>query len=152
MTPPKKPDWMEIADGDGGSTNPVTPGRKSRPLLIAATALVLTFGGAVIAQSNEDSPTTTDQSIVPQSSQSATSVAPAIKQGDATVAPSAPGAPSAQAAPRAIKPPAIATPPNMKGGDDDEDEDGEHEGRERGEHEGRERGEHDDDDDDFEEH
>jgi hypothetical protein len=137
---------MEIADGDGGSTNPVTPGRKSRPLLIAATALVLTFGGAVIAQSNEDSPTTTYQTIVPQSSQSATSVAPAIKQGDATVAPSAPGAPSAQAAPRAIKPPAIATPPNMKGGDDDDDED------EDGEHEGRERGEHDDDDDDFEEH
>ena len=135
MTPPKKPDWMEIADNDGGSNNPVPKAKKSRPVVVAATALVLTFGGAVIAQSNEDSPTPVEQSIVPQASQSATSVAPAISSA---VTPSP-----------AISAPAIATPPNMKSGEDD-DERGEH-----GEHEGRrdhERGEHDDRDGDFEEH
>ena len=109
MTPPKKPDWMEIADNDGGLNQPAPKAKKSRPVLIAATALVLTFGGAVIAQSNQDSPTSVEQSIVPQASQSATSVAPAISSA---VTPSP-----------AISAPAIATPPNMKGGDDDDEDD-----------------------------
>lgn len=127
---------MEIADNDGGSINSAPKAKKSRPVLIAATALVLTFGGAVIAQSNQGSPTSSEQSIeqatVPQASQSATSVAPAF---DNAVTPAP-----------AISKPAIATPPNMKGGDDDEDEDddfreGKH--RDRGERD------HDDDDDDY---
>jgi hypothetical protein len=92
---------MEIADNDGGLNQPAPKAKKSRPVLIAATALVLTFGGAVIAQSNQDSPTSVEQSIVPQASQSATSVAPAISSA---VTPSP-----------AISAPAIATPPNMKG-------------------------------------
>ena len=137
MTPPKKPDWMEIADNDGGSNNPVPKAKKSRPVLVAATALVLTFGGAVIAQSNEDSPTSVEQSIVPQASQSATSVAPAISNA-VTPAP-------------AISAPAIATPPNMKGGDDD-DEDDDDDFRE-GKHRDRGDRDHDDDDDDeYEDH
>lgn len=108
---------MEIADNDGGSNNPAPKAKKSRPVLIAVTALVLTFGGAVIAQSNQGSPTSIEQSTeqsmeqtaVPQSSQSATGVAPAFNNA-VTPAP-------------AISTPAIATPPNMKGGDDDDDED-----------------------------
>ena len=130
MTPPKKPDWIEIADNDGGLNQPAPKAKKSRPVLIAATALVLTFGGAVIAQSNQDSPTSVEQSIVPQASQSATSVAPAISSA---VTPSP-----------AISAPAIATPPNMKGGDDD-DEDDDDDFRE-GKH--RDRGDRDHDDDD----
>jgi hypothetical protein len=35
MTPPKKPDWMEIADNDGGSIKPAPVTKKSRPLLVA---------------------------------------------------------------------------------------------------------------------
>jgi hypothetical protein len=139
MTPPKKPDWMEIADNDGGSNNPAPKAKKSRPVLIAATALVLTFGGAIIAQSSQDSPASVEQSIVPQASQSATSVAPAISP----------------TGPSATNPPAIASPPSMKGGDDDDDdfeEDGHRERRDR------EHGDHDDDrdddhdDDEFEDH
>ena len=142
MTPPKKPDWMEIADNDGGSNYPAPKAKKTRAVLIAATALVLTFGGAVIAQSNQGSPTSNEQSteqsmeqaIVPQASQSATSVAPAFNNA-ATPAP-------------AVSAPAIATPPNMKGGDDDEDHDGDFR---EGKH--RDRGERDhDDDDEFEDH
>ena len=137
MTPPKKPDWMEIADNDGGSNNPVPKAKKGRSVLVAATALVLTFGGAVIAQSNEDSPTPVEQSIVPQASQSATSVAPVISSA-VTPAP-------------AISAPAIATPPNMKGGDDEDDDDDFREGkhRDRGD---RDHDRDDDDDDEYEEH
>ncbi len=136
---------MEIADNDGGSINPAPKAMKIRPVLIAATALVLTFGGAVIAQSNQGSPTSIEQSTeqsmeqatVPQASQSATSVAPAFNNA-ATPAP-------------AVSAPAIATPPNMKGGDDDDDDFREGKHRDRGErdHDG---DEGDDDDDEFEEH
>ncbi len=132
---------MEIAYNDGGSINPAPKAKKSRRVLIAATALVLTFGGAVIAQSNQGSPTSIEQSVeqanVPQASQSATSVAPAFNNA-ATPAP-------------AVSAPAIATPPNMKGGDDDDDDFREGKHRDRGErdHDG---DEGDDDDDEFEEH
>lgn len=128
---------MEIADNDGGSNNPVPKAKKGRSVLVAATALVLTFGGAVIAQSNEDSPTPVEQSIVPQASQSATSVAPVISSA-VTPAP-------------AISAPAIATPPNMKGGDDEDDDDDFREGkhRDRGD---RDHDRDDDDDDEYEEH
>lgn len=121
MTPPKKPDWMEIADGD--NQPPVKVSKKRRPALFAITALLVTLGGVVVAQTHEESPASADEMVIPQSSQSATTVAPAIN-------------PTPQSAP------AIATPPTMKGGD----------GEEFGDHEGRERGEHDDNDGDFEEH
>ena len=134
---------MEIADNDGGSNNPAPKAKKSRPVLIAATALVLTFGGAIIAQSSQDSPTSVEQSIVPQASQSATSVAPAISP----------------TGPSATNPPAIASPPSMKGGDDHDDEfeeDGHRDRRDRehGDRDGERDGDrHDDhDDDEFEDH
>jgi hypothetical protein len=132
MTPPKKPDWMEIADSD--NQLPVAVIKKRRPLVIAMTALLVTIGGVVLAQSNEETPASADEIIAPQSAQSAASVAPAIN-------------PSA---------PAIATPPNTKGGDEDGDRgfwERDHDGdRGFGDHEGRERGEHEDRDGDFEAH
>jgi hypothetical protein len=139
MTPPKKPDWMEIADNDSGSDRPTPVAKSRRPFFIVATALAITFGGAVIAQSSQDSPTSVEQSIVPQASQSATSVAPAISP----------------TGPSATNPPAIASPPSMKGGDDDDDdfeEDGHRDRRDR-EH-GERDGDRDDDhdDDEFEDH
>ncbi|MEY4036985.1 MAG: hypothetical protein RL201_366 [Actinomycetota bacterium] len=133
MTPPKKPDWMEIADGDYQA--PAAVSKKRRPLLFAMTALLVTVGGVVVAQTHDESPASADEIIAPQSSQSATTVAPAIN-------------PTPQSAP------AIATPPSAKGGDGDDDRgfrdhrpDGD---RQFGEHDGREGGDHGDDD--FEEH
>ena len=128
MTPPKKPDWMEIADGDDQVPEVVI--KKRRPLVIAMTALLVTLGGVVIAQTHEESPASADEMVIPQSSQSATAATQAVS----------PAAPSKSANPSS---PAIATPPTMKDG-----ERGELEGR--GEHEGR--GERDGGDDDFEEH
>lgn len=111
---------MEIADNDGGSENLAPKVKKARPMLIAVAALLLTFGGAVIAQTNQESPEHSELSFVPQASQSATSVASA---GTGAVTP----------------PPAIATPPSMKGGDDNDDfeeaEGRDHEDRNDGDHE-----------------
>ena len=131
---------MEIADNDGGSNNPAPKAKKGRPVLIAATALVITFGGPVISQRNQGSTTSIEKSIqptiVPQASQSATSVAPAFNNA-ATPAP-------------AVSAPAIATPPNMKGGDDDDDDFREGKHRDRGERDHD--GDDDHDDDEFENH
>jgi hypothetical protein len=111
--------------------------KSRRPFFIFATALTLTFGGAVIAQSSQDSPTSVEQSIVPQAAQSATSVAPAISP----------------TGPSATNPPAIASPPSMKGGDDDDFEEDGH--RDRRDREHGDRNDDDDDhdvDDEFEDH
>ena len=130
---------MEIADNDGGSDRPTSVAKSRRPFFIVATALALTFGGAVIAQSSQDSPTSVEQSIVPQASQSATSVAPAISP----------------TGPSATNPPAIASPPSMKGGDDDDDdfeEDGHRDRRDREDGDRDEDGDDHDGDDEFEDH
>ena len=127
MTPPKKPDWIEIADNDGGLNQPAPKAKKSRPVLIAATALVLTFGGAVVAQTNQGGTGDTQQPQLVQASQSATMATPALSA--VTPQSTSPNLSSSVQSPSIKAPsigkntlPAIATPPNMKGGDDDEDE------------------------------
>lgn len=59
MTPPKKPDWMEIADGD--DQVPAVVVKKRRPLVFAMAALLVTLGGVVVAQTNEESPASADE-------------------------------------------------------------------------------------------
>ena len=129
MTPPKKPDWIEIADNDGGLNQPAPKAKKSRPVLIAATALVLTFGGAVVAQTNQGGTGNTQQPLLVQASQSATMATPALSA--VTPQSTSPNLTSSIQSPSIKAPsiskntlPAIASLPNMNGGDDDdEDED-----------------------------
>ncbi|ASY25595.1 hypothetical protein A1sIIB106_06325 [Candidatus Planktophila lacus] len=129
MTPPKKPDWIEIAENDGGLNQPAPKAKKSGPVLIAATALVLTFGGAVVAQTNQGGTGDTQQPQLVQASQSATMATPALSA--VTPQSTSPNLSSSVQSPSIKAPsigkntlPAIATPPNMNGGDDDdEDED-----------------------------
>ena len=80
MTPPKKPDWIEIADNDGGSNNLAPVAKKSRPLVVAIAALTLTFGGAVVAQINQVGSGDFQQSSQVQASQSAAIATPANNQ------------------------------------------------------------------------
>jgi hypothetical protein len=131
MTPPKKPDWIEIADNDGGSNNLAPVARKSRPLVVAMAALTLTFGGAVVAQINQGGTGETAQPLLVQASQSAAMATPALS---ATAPQStSPNLVKSVQSPSIKAPsigasavPAIAIPPNMNGGDDDdEDEDDE---------------------------
>ena len=128
MTPPKKPDWMEIADNDGGLNNPAPKAKKSRPVLVAATALVLTFGGAVVAQTNQGGSGDTQQPVLVQASQSAAMATPALSATNPK--PTSPNLTSSLQSPSIKAPsigkntlPAIATPPNMNGGDDDDNDD-----------------------------
>ena len=128
MTPPKKPDWMEIADNDGGLNNPAPKAKKSRPVLVAATALVLTFGGAVVAQTNQGGSGDTQQPVLVQASQSAAMATPALSATNPE--PTSPNLTSSLQSPSIKAPsigkntlPAIATPPNMNGGDDDDNDD-----------------------------
>ena len=128
MTPPKKPDWIEIADNDGGLNQPAPKAKKSRPVLIAATALVLTFGGAVVAQTNQGGSGDSQQPLLVQASQSATMATPALSA--VTPQSTSPNLTSSIQSPSIKAPsiskntlPAIASLPNMNGGDDDEDED-----------------------------
>jgi hypothetical protein len=128
MTPPKKPDWMEIADNDGGLNHPAPKAKKSRPVLIAATALVLTFGGAVVAQTNQGGTGDTAQPLLVQASQSAAMATPALSatapQSTSPNLTSSVQSPSIQTPPMSKNTlPAIAIPPNMNGGDDDDDDD-----------------------------
>jgi len=117
MTPPKKPDWIELADSDGGSNIPAPVAKKSHPLVVAMAALTLTFGGAVIAQTYQGGSGGSAQPSLVQASQSA-AIATSVNQVESVQSPSI-------KAPSIGKNtvPAIAIPPTMNGGDDDYDDD-----------------------------
>ena len=109
MTPPKKPDWMEIADNDGGPNNPAPVAKKSRPLLVAMAVLTLTFGGAVVAQTSQQNSGDAQQPLLVQASQSASVATPA-----SIASPATPSVKSGVV-------PAIAMPPSASGEDDEDD-------------------------------
>ncbi len=127
MTPPKKPDWIEIADNDGGSNNLAPVAKKSRPLVVAMAALTLTFGGAVVAQTYQGGSGDSQQPSLVQASQSAAIATSAMSA--ATPNSTAPSLVRSVQSPSITAPsigngtiPAIAIPPNMNGGDDDDDD------------------------------
>jgi hypothetical protein len=117
MTPPKKPDWIELADSDGGSNIPAPVAKKSHPLVVAMAALTLTFGGAVIAQTYQGGSGGSTQPSLVQASQSA-AIATSVNQVKSVQTPSI-KAPSIGKS----TVPAIAIPPTMNGGDDDYEDD-----------------------------
>jgi hypothetical protein len=128
MTPPKKPDWIEIADNDGGSNNLAPVAKKSRPLVVAMAALTLTFGGAVVAQTNQVGSGDFQQSSQVQASHSAAIATPAMSA--ATPISTSPNLVKSLQSTSIKAPsigsstvPAIAIPPSMNGGDDDDDDD-----------------------------
>ena len=127
MTPPKKPDWIELADSDGGSNNLAPVAKKSRPLVVAMAALTLTFGGAVIAQTYQGGSGGSAQPSLVQASKSA-AIATSLNQVKSVQSPSI-KAPSIGAS----SVPAIAIPPTMNGGDDDYEED-DHDDEDRDDH------------------
>ncbi len=117
MTPPKKPDWIELADSDGGSNNLPPVAKKSHPLVVAMAALTLTFGGAVIAQTYQGGSGGSTQPSLVQASQSA-AIATSVNQVKSVQTPSIKAPLIGKSAV-----PAIAIPPTMNGGDDDYEDD-----------------------------
>ena len=98
MTPPKKPEWFELADSDGGK--PRASVKRSARGVLLALPLLLIGAGVVVAQSTDESP--------------------AVAESITTIASAAPS----MGPDVALAKPSIAIPPTG-GGDDDDDEEGE---------------------------
>ena len=100
MTPPNKPEWIELAEADAAPQ-----GKKSTralPALVLAAALSIVGVGALVGQSGEKVP------------------ANVTEQGLTVLASATPASPSATSQPIALKQPAIAILPTS--GEDGEDD------------------------------
>ena len=107
MTPPKKPEWFELAESDGGKAR-TSVKRNARGVLLALP-LLLIGAGVVVAQGTDESPA---------AAESITTVASAAPEINA--APSA----AVKSSIASLTNPSIAIPPTGGGDDDDvEDED-----------------------------
>jgi hypothetical protein len=96
MTTPKKPEWFELAQSDGGK--PRTPVKSGARGVLLALPLMLIGAGVVVAQTADESP------AVAKSITTAASAAPQVSAAITTA-------------------PAIATPPlPPKYADDDEED------------------------------
>ena len=145
MTPPKKPDWMEIADGDEEPKTPPVIKKQSRPLVVAGTLVAVVFGGALYAQTNngskDDVPAiqqASTQNSVQSSNESSASANQSTKKGSGSL-PTSQNLKSSDTANQPVtanqpsiatptKKPAIATPPNMNSGREDDEREGDHDG------------------------
>jgi hypothetical protein len=97
MTPPKKPEWFELAESDGGKAR--TSVKRSARGALLALPLLLIGVGVVVAQGTDESPATAEP---------VTTLASAAPSMSANVA---------------LAKPSIATPPTGGGDDDDDYED-----------------------------
>ena len=97
MTPPKKPEWFQLAESDG--IKPRASVKRSARGMLLALPLLLIGVGVVVAQTTDESPA----------------------GAEATTLTSKSAAPSIQSSSEIQ--PAIATPPVGGGDDDDEYED-----------------------------
>jgi len=102
MTPPKKPEWFELAESDGGKPR-ASVKRSARGVLLALPLLLIGVG-VVVAQSTDESP--------------------AVAESITTIASAAPS----MSPDVALAKPSIAIPPT--GGEDDDDYEDEDENEE----------------------
>jgi len=127
MTPPKKPEWLQIADADNAAS--VRKVSKTLPSIALGSALLVIGAGAIFAQSNNGEPASAVASIVASAqpiSHSASGVQsskPAIQVQNVNV--------QSASAPSVVIPVSSIAPgiqaPSGRGGDD---EGREHEGGE----------------------
>ena len=142
MTPPNKPEWIELAEADSAAQ--VKKSSRALPALVLAAAMSIVGLGALVAQNGAETPATASDQGANLSVASSPAQPSTPSAGASDNSSSAPN-PSAVAQPNAMKQPSIASMPTGGGDDDDDDDDDEREGR--GNH--KDRG--DDDDEDEEE-
>ena len=106
MTPPKKPEWFQLAESDG--IKPRASVKRSARGALLALPLLLIGVGVVVAQSTDESP------VLAETVTTVASAAPEIN-----AAPTSPAIKSSS-----VMQPPITTPPTG-GGDNDDDEDDE---------------------------
>jgi hypothetical protein len=114
MTPPKKPEWFELAESDGGKAHSSVK-RSARGALLALPLLLIGVG-VVVAQGTDESPAIAEP---------VTTLASAAPQVNA--APSV----AVKSSLASLTNPSIAIPPT--GGEDDDDEYEEEDDDEEGE-------------------
>ena len=123
MTPPQKPEWMEVADAD--SVPSTKKSSRLLPALLACMALAIVGVGAIANQVTNEAPASATEQLAPIQSNSSPAAVQVTPQAAMAVA-----APvTSKANPVAPKQPSIATLPKS-GGDDEGDDRGEHEERE----------------------
>ena len=123
MTPPQKPEWMELAGAD--SVPSTKKSSRLLPALLASMALAIVGVGAIVNQVTNEAPASATEQLAPIQSNSSAAAAQVTPQAAMAVA-----APvTSKANPVAPKQPSIATLPKS-GGDDEGDDRGEHEERE----------------------
>ena len=118
MTPPNKPEWIELAEAD--SAPQVKKASRALPALVLAAAMSIVGVGALVANNGAETPATaSDQgsNLSIASSPAEISAAGVTASGKSASVPN----PSAVAAPNSPKQPSIASLPT--GGDDDDDYD-----------------------------
>ena len=129
MTPPQKPEWMELADAD--SVPSTKKSSRLLPALLASMALAIVGVGAIANQVTNEAPASATEQLAPIQSNSSPAAAQVTPQAAMAVAAPVTSKPN----PVAPKQPKIAALPSG-GGDDESEGRGEHDGR--GEHEERE--------------
>lgn len=129
MTPPQKPEWMELADADSVPT--IKKSTRLIPALIGSCAFAIVGIGAIAAQISDEAPASATEQVAPIQSNSSPAAVQVTPQ--ATTVATKPV--TSKANPVAPKQPKIAALPSG-GGDDESEGRGEHDGR--GEHEERE--------------
>ena len=118
MTPPNKPEWIELAEAD--SAPQVKKASRALPALVLAAAMSIVGVGALVANNGAETPATASEqgsNLSIASSPAEISAAGVTASGKSASVPN----PSAVAAPNSPKQPSIASLPT--GGDDDDDYD-----------------------------
>ena len=117
MTPPNKPEWIQLAETD--SAPQVKKSARALPALVLATAMSIVGLGALVAQSGAETPAISSEQGINLSTASAPAATSAISPDISTSAPNTtsviqPGTPLQ---------PGIASLPTGGGDDDDDDDD-----------------------------
>jgi hypothetical protein len=117
MTPPQKPEWMELADADSAPTPKKV--RRLVPAIIAAAAIAIVGVGAVATQINDEQPASANEQALPTQS----AATPAAVQVTPDAATNAPSSKATVTNPVSPKQPGIASLPKSRGDDEDEGDD-----------------------------
>jgi len=78
MTPPQKPEWMELADAD--SVPVIKKKKRFIPALIASAALAIVGVGAIASQIGEEAPASANEQVLPTQSNSPAAAVPSTPQ------------------------------------------------------------------------
>jgi hypothetical protein len=129
MTPPNKPEWIELADAD--SAPEVKKVTRALPALVLAAALSIVGVGALVAQSGAETPAIANEQGVSVSMSSSPTTPYATSAMASAISPSksiSVSNPSVITNPNAPQQPGIAMMPTGGGDDDDDEDDDDEEG------------------------